>query len=236
MSLRKLIAGVLAPLFLAGAAVAAEPTPLVVYGVQVEEFEGRLNDDDEILAWDFDASTGTDALKIVWRSEAELEIGAWEFETLENQFRLATPISPFFDAIAGARLETPEGDRRVDGVIGLHGLAEQWVEVDLDLFVSDDPSLRFEAEYEGLITNRITLTPSIEVELPFTDDADRNFGAFAPTLEVGARLSYDLVDRLLSPYIGIHYEIAFGESGDRTKAEGGKRDEIFFVVGTRILF
>lgn len=236
MSARKLIAGALASMLLAAAAAAAEPKPLVVYGVQVEQLEGRLNDEDEILAWDFDAFTGTDELKIVWRSEAELKIGAWEFETLENQLRLATPISPFFDAVAGIRFETPEGDRRLDGVVGLHGLAQQWFEVDLDLFVSDDPSLRFEAEYEGLITNRITLTPSVELELPFTDDADRNFGAFAPTLEAGARLSYDLVDRLFSPYIGVHYEIAFGESGDRIKAEGGKRDEIFFVAGARILF
>jgi copper resistance protein B len=55
-------------------------------------------------------------------------------------------------------------------------------------------------------------------------------------LEVGARLSYDLIDRALSPYIGVHYERLFGESGDLARDEGEDRDQVLFVVGARLMF
>ncbi len=230
------LVGAFAPAFTLGIANAAEPESSVFYGFQAEQAEVRFTDGTEVLAWDFDATIGTDELKFVWRSEAEYDLREDEFETLENQFRLSVPISPFFDAIAGVRLETPEGNDRGDGVLGLHGLAQQWVEVDADLFISDEPSIRLEAEYEGLITQRITFTPSIEVEIPLTDDPSRDFGDFAPIIEVGARLSYDLIDRAVSPYVGVHYELATGESGRLAQAGGGKKDELFFVAGARLIF
>ena len=69
-----------------------------------------------------------------------------------------------------------------------------------------------------------------------TDDASRDFGDFDPIFEIGARLSYDLIDRAVSPYIGVHYEFATGESGRRAQAGGGKKDEFFFVAGARMIF
>ncbi len=209
----------------------------LIWGVEVEQFEYRMGEGgDDLFAWDFDAIIGTDELKFVWRSEAEYEKDPRRFETLENQARLQTPISDFFDAVGGVRFESPKGANRVSGVVGVHGLAEQWVEVDADLFLSGDPSARFEVEYEGLITNRITLTPSLEVDLPFTDDEEFEFGAWGPKVEFGARLSYDLVDRALSPYIGIHYEQVFGKTKDIAEEDGKDDNAVFGVVGLRMLF
>ena len=228
------LAGAAASALAAFAAPAAAES--IFYGFQAEQAEVRFQDGEDVLAWDFDATIGKDELKFVWRSEAEYSLDEDAFETLENQLRLATPVSPFFDAVAGVRFETPEGNDRVDGLIGLHGLAQQWIEVDADLFISDDPSIRLEAEYEGLITQRITFTPSIEVEIPLTDDRSRDFGDFAPIIELGARLSYDLIDRAVSPYVGVHYELATGESGRLAQAGGGRKDELFFVAGARLMF
>jgi copper resistance protein B len=222
-----------APAYLAGAPVNAEA---VIWGIQAEQLEYRTGDGSNILAWDFDAVVGTDELKFVWRSEAEYALDDDVFETFENQARLQMPISDFFDGVFGVRVDTPEGPDRVYGVIGVHGLAPQWFEIDADLFLSDKPTFRFEAEYEALITNRIILTPSFEVDLPLVDDKAIGVSAFGPKLEVGARLSYDLVDRAISPYIGIHYERVFGETADLARADGDDVDGIFFVVGTRIMF
>ena len=228
----KVMTGVAAAALAASSAV-AEP---VFWGVQVEQLEFRLGDETDVLAWDFDALIGTDELRFVWRSEAEYALEEDAFETLENQARLQVPISDFFDAVAGVRVDTPDGPDRVYGVVGVHGLAPQWFEIDADFFISEDPIFRFETEYEALITNRITLTPSIEVNLPFTDDREIGNGAWGPTLEVGARLSYDLVDRTLAPYIGVHYERAFGETGRLAKQDGEDRGELFFVTGVRLMF
>jgi copper resistance protein B len=211
----------------------AEP---MIYGLQVEQAERRFDDGSDVYAWDFDALAGTDELKVVWRSEAEYLTEGKQFETLENQLRLQKPISTFFDAVVGVRLDTPRGEDRAYGVVGLKGLAPQWFELDADLYVGETSFVRVEAEYEGLITNRIILTPSLELDTPLGDDEALGVGAFAPTLEVGARLSYDLLDRAVSPYIGVHYERRFGETADLARAEGEQRDNLYFVVGTKMLF
>lgn len=147
-----------------------------------------------------------------------------------------TPISDFWNATAGVMVFTPEGPDRVYGVVGFQGLAPRWLEVDADAYLSDTPFLRAEIDCEGLITNRVILPPSIEVTLPLADDVGIDRGGFAPILEIGARLSCDLADRLASPYVGVHYERAFGETAARRRASGGARDALFFVAGAKILF
>jgi copper resistance protein B len=208
----------------------------LIWGVQAEQLEYRIGDDTDVMAWDVDALIGTDELKLVFRSEGEFETNGDVLETMENQLRLQAPISTFFDAVAGVRVDTPEGPDRVYGVVGVHGLAPQWFEIDADLFVSDRPSFRFEAEYEALITNRLILTPSVEFNLPFTDDLAIDQGAWGPKLEVGARLSYDLLDRAISPYIGVHYERVFGETQDIATSEGKDDDALFLTIGAKLIF
>ncbi len=214
--------------------VAAEP---LVWGVKADNLEYRLGKGPKnLFAWDTEAFVGSDELKFVWRSEGEFETQADAFETLENQLLLQTPISTFFDAVAGVRAETPKGPDRLSGVIGIKGLSKQWFDVEADLFLSEYPAARLAIDYEGLLTNRIILTPSIEVNLPFNDDRARAIGAWGPKVEVGARLSYDLVDRLLSPYIGIHHERTLGESAKLRSAEGEGNQATYLVTGVRVIF
>ena len=233
MRYRLKVAALAAAWSFAAPATAMEPP---IWGIQAEQLELRVNDDASVLAWDSDALFGSDELKFVWRSEGEYELRESTLETLENQARLQVPISDFFDGVAGVRVDTPDGPDRVYGVLGIHGLTQQWFEIDADLFLSEHPSFRFEVEYEALITNRIVLIPSIEFDLPFTDDEAIGVGAFGPKLELGARISYDLVDRAIAPYIGVHYEQTFGDSADLAREEGEEAGAVFFVTGVRLMF
>jgi len=208
----------------------------LLWGGQAEQLEYRHGSETGILAWDAEAFAGGDELKAVWRSEAEYAVDEHSFETLENHLLLQTPVSDFFDAVAGVRFDTPDGPNRVYGVLGLHGLAPQWFGIDLDLYLAERPAIRFESDYEALITNRIILTPSVEIDLPLADDSAIGHGAFAPKLELGARLSYDLVDRAVSPSIGVHYEQLFGQTGRMARADGEDDAAVRFVIGTRIMF
>lgn len=229
------ILGLLTAVVTAAPSVNAEP---LIWGVQVEQLENRFTGDaqSDVMAWDGDALIGTDELKFVVRSEGEFQTRSDRLETMETQLRLQKPISTFFDAVAGVRFDTPDGRDRVHGVLGVHGLAPQWFEVDADLFVSDRPSARFEVEYEALITNYLTLTPSIELDVPLRDNNDAEVAAWGPKMEVGARLSYDLVDRSVAPYVGVHYERVFGDTLDLREAEGEEGDGLFFVAGLRLMF
>ena len=234
MKLWKGFAGATALACLGAPAFAETEGPL--WGIQIEQFEYRIGEDENVAAVDFDAFVGSDELKVVWRGEGEFSMEDEAWEALENQLRVQVPVSTFFDAVAGVRVNTPEGPNRVHGVIGLHGLAQQWFEVDLDLFVSDYPSFRFEAEYEGLITNRIILVPSIELDVPFRDDPASEVGAWGPKVEVGMRLSYDLIDRAFAPYIGVHYERVFGETASIARADSKDPSAVFFVAGARVMY
>ncbi|WNJ99917.1 copper resistance protein B [Thalassospiraceae bacterium LMO-JJ14] len=234
MMKRKFIAVVFALGALASSAGQAEE---LVWGVKVEQLEVRTGDNGtDVLAWDGDAVVGTDELKFVVRNEGEFETDGDALETMETQARLQMPISDFFDVAAGIRFDTPEGPNRVHGVVGIKGLAPQWFELDADLYMSDHPSFRFNAEYEALITNRLILTPSIEIDLPFNDDREIEIGAWGPKTEIGMRLSYDLVDRSFAPYVGVHYERYYGETKDIKIAEGKEGDALWFVTGVRLQF
>ncbi len=224
---------------LAATPAAAQETNLVYYGIQLEELEHRWGDEnEELFVWNGDAFVGTDELKLRWLSEGEYDTNERKFETLENRLVVQMPVSDFFDVKAGIRADTPKGKSRLYGVLGLTGLAKQWIEIDADLFVSDkgDASARLDAEYELLLTNRITLTPSADLNVAFSDDRKMGIGSGFSSAEVGLRLSYDILDRLVSPYIGVVWERKFGETADLAREEGEDVEAWFVGIGMKVLF
>lgn len=209
----------------------------LIYGFQAELLEYRQGDGEDSFVWDFDALIGTDELKLVWRSEGERVQGAEGFEALENQLRLQFPVSTFFDAVVGIQASTPDGmPDRYNAVLGLKGLAPQWFEIDADLYLSDHSFFRFEGEYEAMLTNRLILTPNLELTVPLQDDLAYDQAAGGATIEAGLRLSYDLIDRAVSPYIGVNYERSYGGTADLIRAAGDKNGVLSAVFGTRLMF
>jgi len=216
------------------------------WGIQFEEFEYRYNDDsgdsgdsgDKLGVWDGDIFYGTDEYKFRWLTKGEYENETSNFSTLENQFVIQTPISDFFDAKAGLRFDTPEGENRSYAVVGIAGLAPQWFEVDLNFYVSEqgDTSADIDAEYELLLTNRLILATSFAADIAFSNDVDIGIGSGLNSTELGLRLSYDVIDRSFSPYIGVVQENLYGKTADLAKNEGESTDELFFVVGAKIIF
>ena len=212
---------------------------LIFYGVQFEELEYRFGDENErLLGFDGDAFIGTDELKLRWLGKGEYSFDDNAFEKLENRFVLQKPVSDFFDVKAGFRLDTPEGRDRWYGLLGLAGLAPQWFETDLDLFVSEKGylSARLDLEYELLLTNRLILTPSLNVDASFSDDREIRVGQGISAIEAGLRLGYDLVDRAVSPYVGVVYETATGKTADFRRENGSDVDGWRAVIGTRLMF
>jgi copper resistance protein B len=224
---------------LSASPAAAQETNLVYYGFQLEEFEHRRGDEsEELLVWNGDAFVGTDELKLRWLGEGEYDTDARKFESMENRLVLQMPVSDFFDVKAGIRADTPKGKSRLYGVLGVTGLLKQWIEVDADLFVSDvgDASVRLDAEYELLLTNRLTLTPSADLDVAFFDDRKMGVGSGFSSAEVALRLSYDIYDRLLSPYVGVVWERKFGNTADFVREEGEDVEAWFVAVGVKVLF
>ena len=206
--------------------------------VRLDQLEYRVGDGSNITAWDAEAWIGGDYWKLALESEGEYVTRSKTFETLENQLVVRRLVSDFFDAKAGIRVDTPAGPDRVYGVIGFQGLAPQWLEVEGDLFLSQkgDLSSRFSAEYDILLTNRLILQPVVEINMAATDDREIGQGQGINDVEAGLRLSYDLVDRTIAPYVGVHWERKFGETARLARDEGEDTDAVRAVAGVRLLF
>jgi len=233
-------AAFLAALALPLGQAAAQETDFIFYGVSFEQLEFRegIDDSSDVFAWDGDAFVGNDEWKLRLVSEGEYETDEDVFEVLEHQLAVQRLATDFFDVKAGVRYDAPVGPNRWFAVVGLHGLAQQWFEVDADLFLSEkgDFSARLDLDYELLITNRWILTPSAEIDFAFSDDEAIGVEAGFVSAEVGLRLSYDLVDRAISPYVGVHYERLLGDSADLARDDGEAIDGLFVVAGVKILF
>ncbi len=211
----------------------------IYYGVQFEEFEFRLTEHGgEVFVWDADSFIGTDEVKLRLKSDGEWDLEDNYLEGLSNQLAIQTPISDFWDVKAGVQYDSPEGPDRVYGVIGLSGLAPQWIEMDLDLLVSEKgkASVVLDMEYELLLTNYLILTPSLEISGAFSDDTEIGVGSGINGTELGVRLSYDLIDRTFSPYVGVVYERTYGETADLAKDEGEETASWQFSIGAKFLF
>lgn len=213
--------------------------PLDVWGVQFEEFEYRYSDGgEEVGVWDADIFYGTDELKVRWLTSGEYAIEEQVYEGLENQFVAQIPISEFFDAKAGVRFDTPAGPDRTYGVLGLSGLAPQWIELEANLYHSNKgkTSAELEAEYELLLTNYWILAATFESTVAFNQDREIGVGTGLVSTETGLRLSYDLVDRAVSPYVGVVHEKKYGDTADFARADGGGTEDWFAVIGARLVF
>ncbi len=212
--------------------------PYIYYGLSIEQLETRIGESGHSLVWDGDAFVGTDEVKLRLRSAGEYSLDESLLENLEHQALVQTPVSDFFDAKVGLRYDSPNGKNRGYAVVGFQGLAPQWFELEGDLFLSEkgDLSARLEADYELLLTNRLILIPTAEIDLAFSDDEGVGNGAGLNSIATGLRLSYDLVDRTIAPYIGVNYERIFGQTRDFAKEDGEDTDQTTFVMGVRLLF
>jgi len=124
----------------------------------------------------------------------------------EAQLMYGRLVSPFWDAVAGVRVDQHWGDRhrqRPQLVVGLVGLAPYRFEVEPSLFVSGrgDVSARFEASYQLLITQRLIAEPEMEVNAALQAVPEFDVVSGINDYEVGLRLRYEF-RRELAPYVG----------------------------------
>ncbi|TGN40431.1 copper resistance protein B [Marinobacter confluentis] len=214
-------------------------TAKTFWGVSAEKLEYRYSDsDEELAAVEGGAFYGTDELEFHWLFSGEWEEAHNAWESLENQFVAQIPVSDFWDAKAGVRVDTPEGTDRVYSVLGLTGLAPYWFEVDTNLYVSDegDASVDFEAEYELLITNYWILSATFESLVAFSEDREIGSGKGLNSTELGLRLSYDLIGRAFAPYVGVVHERKYSDTADLARDSGGSTEDWFAVIGARVMF
>ncbi len=230
------LAAALAPAIAATSATAAELDDQIFTFFQMDQNEYRLSDGDDAYAWEAQGWAGTDYDKIAFKTEGETVIDGG-LEKAELQVLYSRLVSDFFDAQIGVRYDFEPDPERAFAVLGLQGLAPQFFELDTALFISDDGdvSARLEAEYELLLTQRLVLQPSAEVNIAVQEVEDLGIGSGPTDFEIGLRLRYEIT-REFAPYIGVNYERDLFDTADLTRDEGEDIDAVAFVAGIRFFF
>lgn len=217
------------------------PTPMMgdqTYAmVLIDRLEYGDSDDGDSRLWDAQAWYGGDYNKLWFKTEGEGATGE-AMESMEFQGLYSRIFSPFWSWQAGVRHDVRPSEPDMSyAALGLQGLAPQWFETDVALFLSEDGdmSLRGEFEYDLLLTQRLILQPRLEFNASADDVPELHVASGLNSTEAGLRLRYE-IRREIAPYLGVRWERKYGDTRDMAEAAGEPTSKTSFVLGIRAWF
>jgi len=205
--------------------------------VMVDQLENRKTVEGTETVLDAQLWVGYDLNKFWLKTEVEQFEG--DTEEVEVQALYSRAIAPYWDLQTGLRRDTyPESELERNWlVLGFEGLAPYFFEIDASVFIGENgrSAARLEAEYEFMFTQRLVLSPEVEVNLSGKDDPALGLGTGLTDVEAGLRLRYE-IKREFAPYIGVNWAGKFGKTADYAKAAGKETSETQFVTGVKFWF
>ena len=230
--LTKLIVPVLLGVLTLSPAYAGMEDDPIELKLMLDKFEVGRVDGNTVNAWEAGMWIGKDLNKLWIMSDGERVAG--KTEGTENRLLYSRAISPFWDLQAGLRHDTAPGESRDYANLGIHGLAPYYFETDANISVgeNDQVKLNVSFEYEMMLTQKLVLSPEIELNAYAKDDEKMGVGSGLSDIEAGLRLRYEM-KREFAPYIGINWGKKFAGTADFATADGEDTSETMFVVGIR---
>lgn len=188
--------------------------------------------EESTLAWDATAWYGSDTNKLWLEAEGARAGGGTDESRVEALWdRIATR---WWSTRLGVRQDAGAGPSRSWAAFGVAGLAPGFVEMELTAYLGESgrSALRFKADYDLRITQKLVLQPEFELDAYGRDDAARIIGAGISEVEVGLRLRYEL-RRELAVYTGSSWRTRVGKSAELARAADEAPDDLAWVVGLR---
>lgn len=203
-----------------------------------DKLEWQNADDGSALAWDVSGWIGGDIDRLWLRSESERSNG--KTEDAEIQALWGHAISPWWDVVSGVRQDFKPGAPQTWAAFGLQGMALYNFEAEATAFIgeSGQSAIRFEGDYDILLTNRLILQPTAEFNVYGKNDPQRGIGSGLSNSEAGLRLRYE-IRREFAPYIGVTWNRTYGNTADYAREDGEDgedRSEARLVIGVRMWF
>jgi len=200
--------------------------------LMLDKFEVGRVDGKNPIAWESGFWIGKDLNKLWVKSDGERVSG--KNESTETRLLYSRAITPFWDFQAGWRHDTVPGESRDYANFGIQGLAPYYFETDANISVGENSQVKLNLsfEYEMMLTQKLVLSPEIELNAYAKDDEKMGIGSGLSDIEAGLRLRYE-IKREFAPYIGVNWAKKFGATADLVKDEGEDTSETMFVVGVR---
>ncbi|MEJ2392984.1 MAG: copper resistance protein B [Gammaproteobacteria bacterium] len=185
--------------------------------------------------WEGQAWIGSDINKLWLKTEGSRVNGTTDDAELEAYYSRA--VAPFWDAQVGIRHEFSTADMPSRDWLGFgfQGLAPYLFEVDATAYVGNNgrSALRFKAEYDLLLTQRLVFMPEVEFNAYGKKDPEKMRGSGLSDASLTLRLRYD-IRREFAPYIGIMWTQKYGGTADYARAAGDPASETFLLAGVRV--
>ena len=209
-----------------------DPTLIMV---KADQLEWRAKDGPDAAYFQGEGWIGKDLNKIWFKGEYEHSDGSTEEAELQALYSRA--VAPFWDAQLGIREDFKPDPSRSWLAFGFQGLAPYWFEVDTAMFVGESgrTAFRLEAEYEILFTQRLILSPEIEINAYGKNDESTGTGSGLSDAQLGLRLRYE-IRREFAPYIGVNWYKKYGNTADFAREEGEGVSDTSIVIGIRAWF
>lgn len=186
-------------------------------------------------SWSLQGWYGGDFDKFALRSEGAREHG--QFEHADVELLWSHAIAPFWDGKLGLRHDFGDGPERDWIALGAQGLAPYGIEIAATAYAGEHgrTAVRFEAEYELLLSQRLILQPRIEFNAYGKSDRPAGVGSGLADAELGLRLRYE-IRREFAPYIGVEHRQDFGATAGFVRADGRAIAVTQWLAGVRIWF
>jgi len=185
--------------------------------------------------WNVDAWLGKDLNKFWIKTEGEMSNG----KTTESELQLlySKPISPFWDVQFGVRKDFRPDPSRTWGVVAAKGMTPYLFEVDASIFIgkSGRTAVRLDVEYEYMLSQKLVLSPELELNIFGKDDEVTSTGKGLSNIEAGLRLRYEL-SREFAPYIGVNWGKKYNNTATFASNEGEDVEDTQIVSGVRFWF
>jgi len=200
-----------------------------------DKLEWQNGDDASTLAWDVSGWIGGDIDRLWLRSEGERSNG--KTEDAEIQALWGHAISPWWDVVSGVRQDFKPGAPQTWAAFGVQGMALYNFEAEATAFLGENgqSAVRLEGDYDILLTNRLILQPTAELNVYGKNDPQRGLGSGLSNTEAGLRLRYE-IRREFAPYIGVTWNRTYGNTASYAREEGEDRSEARLVLGVRLWF
>jgi copper resistance protein B len=201
----------------------------------VDQLEWQNVSGGGLLNWSASGWIGGDVDRLWIRTEGKRHDG--KTEDSELQLLWGHSISPWWDIVGGVRQSFKPGPSQTWAAIGVQGLALYNFEAGATMFVGPhgQTAARLEGTYDLLLTNRLILQPSVEVNLYGKDDPERGFGSGLSDSSLGLRLRYE-IKRQFAPYVGVTWDRTYGATSDFARREGQEVKNLRWVAGLRMWF
>lgn len=202
--------------------------------VLVDRLEWRTGDEGG-ASWDGTGWIGRDLDRFWFRTAGGTRAGSLDRAGADLLYGRA--VARWWDLVAGVRQDWRPGRPQTWAAIGVQGLAPYFFEVEATAYIgaAGRTAFRVDATYDLLITNRLILQPTAEIEVLGREDAARGLAAGIAGREIGARLRYE-IRREFAPYAGLHWGRGANRAAGAADARQESNDGLAFVVGGRVWF